>query len=225
VSTLLRSKTGVVGLAVALAVVIGAGGWFLLVGPKRSTATELDGKIAGVQTEIQERRALLAAPEANVKFRASDLFRLTKAMPDSGQTAGVLLEINRLAGLREIAFTSIRPDAPVALTGYTVHPFTVTLEGRFGNISRFLGDVRRLVQVRKHRLDARGRLFAVDSVSLGKPETKEDFPNVKATVTINAFVYGGSAPDVPGAETGSTTTPEQTTPPSSNGTVAAGATG
>jgi hypothetical protein len=225
VSTLLRSKAGVVGVAVALAVLICAGGWFLLVGPKRSTAEELDGRIAGIESQIQERKALLAAPEANVKFRASDLFRLTKAMPDSAQTAGVLLEINRLAGLREIEFTSIRPDSPLPVTGYTVHPFTVTLEGRFGNISRFLGDVRRLVRVRKHRLDARGRLFAVDSVSLGKPETKKDFPNVKATVTINAFVYGGTAPAVPGAEGESTTTPDQTTPPSSTGTVAAGATG
>jgi Tfp pilus assembly protein PilO len=222
-STLLRTKAGVIGLAVALVAVVGAGGWFLLVGPKRSTAEELDGRIAGVESEIRERRALLASPQAQVKFRASDLYRLTKAMPDAAQTAAVLLEINRIAKRREVAFTSIRPDTTVPLAGYTVHPFVITLEGRYGHVSGFLGDVRRLVQVRKKRLDVRGRLFSVDSVSLGKPDEKDGFPNVKATVTIDAFVYGGAAPAdaAGGAES---TTPAQTTTPSSNGTVAAGAT-
>jgi hypothetical protein len=222
-STLLRTKAGVIGLAVALVVVIGAGGWFLLVSPKRSTAKELNGRIAGVESEIQERRALLASPQAQVKVRASDLYRLTKAMPDAPHTAAVLLEINRLAKRRELAFTSIRPDASVPLTGYTVQPFVITLEGRFGSVSAFLGDVRRLVQVRKKRLDVRGRLFSVDSVSLGEPDERDGFPNVKATVTIDAFVYGGAPPVDAGGGTESTT-PDQTTSPSSNGTAAAGAT-
>jgi Tfp pilus assembly protein PilO len=222
-STLLRTKAGVIGLAVALVAVIGAGGWFLLVSPKRSTSEELDGRIAGVESEIKVRRTLLASPQAQVKFRASDLYRLTKAMPDAPHTAAVLLEINRLAKRREIAFTSIRPDVSVPLTSYTVHPFVITLEGRYGSISGFLGDVRRLVQVRKKRLDVRGRLFSIDSVSLGEPDEKEGFPNVKATVTIDAFVYGG-APPADAAGGSESTTQDQTTNPSSNGTVAAGAT-
>jgi Tfp pilus assembly protein PilO len=222
-STLLRTKAGVIGLAVALVAVISGGGWFLLVNPKRSTSEELDARITGVESEIKERRALLASPQAQVRFRASDLYRLTKAMPDAPHTAAVLLEINRLAKRRGLAFTSIRPDTSVPLTGYTVHPFVITLEGRFGSISRFLGDVRRLVRVRKERLDVRGRLFSVDSVSLGKPDEKKGFPNVKASVTLDAFVYGGAPPAAAAGATESTT-PDQTTTPSPSGTVAAGAT-
>lgn len=219
-SRLYRSKAGLIGLAAALAVVFTAGGWFLLVNPKRSKSAELDTRITQVESDIAQRRAELARPRANVRVRASDLYRLTKALPDDVDVPGIMLELGRLAGNRSITVTSIAPSTQVAASGYVVQPVAVTLEGRFSNVSGFLGDVRRLVQVRKGNLDVRGRLFSVDDVALGQPDAPKAFPSVKATVTVDAFLFTGQPSADATAEGGETATDNQTP---SSGTVAAGA--
>jgi Tfp pilus assembly protein PilO len=220
VSALFQSKARVVGLAAALAVVLCAGGWFLLVNPKRSDSADLDARIAQVQSDIADRRAELARPHANVRVRASDLYRLMKAMPDEVDVPGIMLELGRLAGERSITVTSIAPTTQVAATGYAVQPVAVTLEGRFSNVSRFLGDVRRLVRVRNGNLDVRGRLFTIDDVALGQPDAPKKFPSIKATVTLDAFLFTGPPPAATPAQGGETGTDNQTP---SSGTVAAGA--
>ncbi|MEP6893150.1 MAG: type 4a pilus biogenesis protein PilO [Gaiellaceae bacterium] len=188
--------------------------WFLAVSPQHSKATRLDAAIAAEQTKIDARRAQLAAPSAQVHVRASDLYRLTKAMPDQTDMAGIILALNRLAKGHGLSFDGIQPTAPVAQTGYSVLPVTVTVQGRFSAVSSFLRDLRRLVDVRKRSLKATGRLFSVDQFSLGQPDGKKAFPNVKATFTIDAFTFVGGLPAVPST----------TTPSAPSGTVAAGAT-
>jgi Tfp pilus assembly protein PilO len=131
-----------------------------------------------------------------------------------------MLELGRLAGERSITVTSIAPSTQVASTGYAVQPLAVTLEGRFSNVSGFLGDVRRLVRVRRSHLDVRGRLFTIDDVALGQPDAPKKFPSVKATVTLDAFLFTGQPVAGAATENGETTTDNQTP---SNGTVAAGA--
>jgi hypothetical protein len=79
--------------------------------------------------------------------------------------------------------------------------------------------------VRHGELHATGRLFAVDSV--GFAESESGFPDLTASLTLNAYVYGTSAPanEVP--------PPAETTPPAEGAEVppvdgeaaAAGATG
>jgi Tfp pilus assembly protein PilO len=220
VSGLFSSKARVVSVAVAVTLVLGAGGWLVLVGPKRSKSDELDTRIAQVESSIAERRAELQRPRANVRVRAADLYRLTKAMPDEVDVSGIMLEIGRLAGNRAIRVTSIVPAAQIAATAYAVQPVAVTLEGRFSNVSGFLGDVRRLVRVRKGTLDVRGRLFSIDDVALGQPDTPKKFPSIKATVTLDAFLFTGQ-PVAGEAAAGGAPTSDNQTP--SSGTVAAGA--
>jgi Tfp pilus assembly protein PilO len=221
VSALTRSKAGVIGLAAVLTVVLCAGGWLLLVGPKRSKSSELDERIAGVESQVAERRTQLQRPRANVRVRASDLYRLTKALPDEVDVPGIILELGRLAGTRGVAVSSITPSPQVAAIGYAVQPVSVSLEGRFSSVSGFLGDIRRLVRVRKGTLDVRGRLFSVDDVSLGQPEQPKTFPSIKATVTIDAFLFTGSL--AAGAAATGTAAPATDNQTPSNGTVAAGA--
>jgi hypothetical protein len=94
-----------------------------------------------------------------------------------------------------------------------VHPFEVQLEGRFANVSSFLGDLRKLVRVKKQTLDVRGRLFAVDTLALQKPDGDKKFPTVKAIVTLDAFNFTGVAPAAPGTSTAdSTDATTQTSP-------------
>jgi hypothetical protein len=214
-SGLLQSRNGKIGGAVAGFLLVIAAGWFLLVSPQRSKAEELDTSISEARSELSQRRIALGSPSVNVKVKPGDLYRLTKALPSSTDIAGIVLDVNRLAGRNKLELRSIAPSGQQAGTGYTAQPLGVVVQGRFGDISRFLGDLRSLVGVRKGRLDARGRLYSVSGVDLTEPDTDLKFPVVKATVTINAYTFSAPAP------TPDTST---TSAPSAGGTVAAGAT-
>ena len=209
----LRSQNGMIMTGGAAILLIVAAVWFLAVSPQNSKATKLDSAIAAEQTKIATRRAELATPSAQIRVRASDLYRLTKAMPDQTDMAGIILALNRLAKSHKLSLDGIQPSSPVAQTGYNVQPVSVTVQGRFSAVSSFLRDLRRLVDVHKRSLRATGRLFSVDQFSLGQPDNKRSFPDVKATFTIDAFTFVGGLPVVPST----------TTPAASSGTVAAGA--
>ena len=219
-SALLRSPKGRIGAIVAGGLLVAAAAWLLLVSPQRSKAAELETQINASRAELSQRRLALAQPSASIKVKPSDLYRLTKALPNDTGMSGILLDVNRLAGSNELDFRSIAPSSPVAGTGYLQQPLAVVVQGRFGDISRFLGDLRSLVSVRRDRLDARGRLYSVTQVNMSEPGNAKKFPIVQATVTLNAYSF--SAP-VPAPATDPSTDPS-TTDPSSSGTVAAGAT-
>ncbi len=214
-TSVLRTRQGMLAAGAAALALVLVAGWFLVVSPKRTRADELKTEVAAAQGELAQKRAELARPSAAVRIRANDLFRLSKALPGATDTAGVILDVDRLARQHDLTFWSMTPESPQAGIGFLQQPYGVVLEGRFGDVSRFLRDLRTLVKVKKGRLDARGRVYAVDRVELQEPETGKKFPVVKASLTVNAFSFAGDA--VPPGDTSETTT-------TTTGTVAAGAT-
>lgn len=215
-SDLLQSTRGKIGIAVVGGLLVLAVAWFLLVSPQRSKANELAAQVSAAQSELQVKRLALAKPSAAVAVKPSDLYRLTKALPNETDMSGILLDVDRLATSNKISFKSISPSASVVGTGYTQQPLAIVVQGRFANVSSFLGDLRRLVTVRGHRLDARGRLYSVSRIDIGSPEAPANFPVVRASVTLNAYTFSNQAP-VTAAPAAPTTTD------ASSGTVAAGA--
>jgi Tfp pilus assembly protein PilO len=216
VGSALRTTKGMVVAGVAGAVVVLAAGWFLLVGPQRAKADEVATEVSAVQAQIDARRAELAGTQGKPRLKASDVYRLSKAVPDSTDMAGIMLDLDRLAVKTGVGFTSITPSPQVAGTGVNVQPLVVVVDGRFSSLSRYLRELKTLVNLRQGRLDSRGRLFAVDQVVLAAGE--KGFPNVTATLTIDAFVNAPQAP------VGTTPTPGTDGTTSSDATVAAGAT-
>lgn len=214
--SVLQSERGRIGAVIGGLLVVATGCWFLLVAPQRSKVAQLDTEISATRVDLSQRRLALARPSASVKIRPSDLYRLTKALPNSTDMAGILLDVNRLAGRNSLDFSAITPGTEQLGTGFVEQPLSVVVVGRFGDVSHFLGDIRTLVRVRKGRLDARGRLYSVSQVDIAEPDQGKKFPVVKATVTLNAFAF--SAPTAP------STTPSTTTDAPVNGTVAAGVT-
>jgi Pilus assembly protein, PilO len=205
------------------------GGYFLLLGPQRSQASSLDRQITDTQSSIDSARALTLQAKAGAKIRVADIFRLTKAMPDQTDMAGILLELNQVAQDSGITFTQITPaTVAVALSGYEAIPITVEFQGNFYELSDLLYRLRNLVDVRHGALDSAGRLFAIDSIDFAEANPP-GFPAIKAHLTIDAFVYGvGTAPTVEPATgatgaTGTTGTTGQTGATGSSG--ATGTTG
>lgn len=203
---------------VGVVLLLGAAGWFLVISPQRSKAVELQKQIDETQSQIDTARSLVAKAKNTPKIRVADLFRLTKAMPDQAEMADIVLELNHIARGTGITFQSITPGGSVVLSGYQAVPINVIFEGNFYDLVDFLFRVRTLVDVRRGALDANGRMFAVDTLSFVEGEDR--FPQIKATLTIDAFVFGTAAPATiapPGTTTGAagggaTTTPATTTP-------------
>jgi hypothetical protein len=207
-----RSAVAVGGAALALVLFVL---WFLVVSPERSQAKSLEADLAAAQAELDQKKTDLASPSAAVTVRASDVFRLAKALPEDANVAGVILDVDRLAAAHKLTLEGFLPTAVIPVAGYYAQPLTVTVQGRFSDVSSFLKDLRRLVTVKKGRLVVNGRLYSVSEVRLGRPEGKI-YPVVRAGILLNAF---GFMPGVPAT----TTTPDSTTP-STDGTSAAGAT-
>lgn len=205
-------------------------GYLVMVSPQHSKAADLKKQIDVTQKQIDDAHALVAKAKNAQKVRVADVFKLTKAMPDSPDEAGVLLDLNDVAQRSGITFDSLNVQPSSTLSTYQVIPLQLEFHGNFYNLADFLYRLRNLVDVRRGALDAQGRLFAVDQIGLD--EGVYVFPLIRAQIKIIAFVYGtGSAaavapPQTSGRSTGSTTgatAGKPSTAPSGNAT-AAGAT-
>ncbi|MDQ2935474.1 MAG: type 4a pilus biogenesis protein PilO, partial [Chloroflexota bacterium] len=188
----------VIALIVLGFLIAGLGGWFMLISPQRSHAAELDTQIADTNDAIAAARALTLEAKKGAKIRVADLFRLTKAMPDQTDMPGILLELNQVAEDSGITFEQITPSTTAtAISGYLSIPITVEFEGNFYDLSDFLYRLRNLVDVRRGALDATGRLFAIDSIDFAEAPPPPGFPQIRAHLVIDAFVFGtGTAPTV-----------------------------
>ena len=227
-------------IAIVLAglLVVAAAGYFLAVKPQKSKAADLTAQISAKDGQISDARALLAKAKHAQKVKVADLFRLTKAMPDQPDEAGIVLELTSVARSAGITFESITPQGSTLVSDYQVVPITVVFEGNFFQLNDFLFRLRNLVDVRQGALAASGRLFTVDTMQFDESQLK--FPEIRATLQINAFIYGTgttvSAPpqtSSPTKTTGSTTsttttaattTTPTTTSPSASASSSSGAT-
>lgn len=212
------AMTALVGVAIAL--IVAAAGWFLLISPKRAHASELSAQIEATEAKIMEARAAQLKADEVQPIKVADLFRLTKAMPSDIDMSGVLLELNRIATDTGISFESIAPGATAAVGTFRVQPTELVFVGNFYTLSDFLFRLRTLVGVQRGKLHATGRLFSVDRLTFA--EGDKGFPQIKAVLTVSAYLYGsgptaGAAPP-PAATTTPTTTSTDTTSTSTTST-------
>jgi hypothetical protein len=188
-----RLNPRTLGLLVVVALLAyGAGGYFLVVSPKKSAAAELETEIAAANVELISARQAAQPQDDTQPIAVADIFRLAKAMPANPDMPGILLELSRIAEETGITFTSITPQASIAATGYQLVPISVTFDGTFYALSDLLFRLRTLVSVRRGELHATGRLFAVQGVDF--TESSKGFPELTASLTLNAYVYGTDTP-------------------------------
>ena len=94
-------------------------------------------------------------------------------------------------------------------------PISLEFSGNFYDLNDFLFRLRTLVSVRGGKLGAVGRMFSVSSIDFA--EGQSGFPNIHATLHVNAYVYGTGVPASTVAPpttpaTTTSTTPTTTTP-------------
>ena len=180
-------------------------GWFLVIAPKRHDASTLKQQIADTRDQISVAQGV-KTPTAPPPIRVADLFKLSRAMPNTADIPGVILQLSSVAAETGVQFESITPHDPVSYGAYQQVAVDLSFEGRFYDLSDFLYRLRNLVGVHHGVLNATGRLFTVDSITFN--QGTENFPQVKATLTVSAYVFGdGTAPPVPNGLTPTGTAP------------------
>jgi hypothetical protein len=218
-----------IAIAVLVVLLVAIVGYLGLVHPKSAAAGKLTKELDAANAQLVQAQSAARAAKQQKPIRVGSLFRLVKAMPDSQDMSGILLQLSQVAKDSGITFEAIKPGSPVALTGYTVVPCTLNFSGNFYDLADFLLRLRTLVAVRHGELNATGRLFAVDTLSFGPG--KEGFPTIEAALTVDAFVYGTGAsattpvpptPTTPTTTTSTDTTSGDTTTPPSGATAAGG---
>ena len=172
-----------IGIVVGAVLVVGLAGWFLLVHPQGAKLKSLKSETADVQAKLDSYQQQVAAARAAPKIEVADVYRLAKAMPDRTDMPDLLLELSQLARDTGIRFDSISPQSGAAAGSYQVIPISVTFNGNFYNLADFLY---------RMRLDATGRLFSVDTLTFN--ESPLHFPQIQASLVIDAFVYGSGTP-------------------------------
>jgi Tfp pilus assembly protein PilO len=184
----------VVGLAAAAVALFAAAGWMLLVSPKRSQASDLDAQIAQVESELSIRAH--GQSTAQNRLSKSDLQNLERALPDGTAMPAIVLQLSALAAQSGVTLNTITPAAPMSAGSYQALPMTVVVDGHFFGVRDFLRRVRTQVRVGDQSVKATGRLFDVQAVDL---QQTEPAPQVRASLTMRAFVYGaaGSQPATP----------------------------
>ena len=208
-----------IALVVVGALIVGGLGYLVLVRPQGAKLSHIKADEQDAQAKLDAYHQKVLAARAAPKIQIADVYRLAKAMPAETDMPDVVLELSQLARDTGIRFDSIAPQPAVAVGSYAVLPISVTFNGTFYDLADLLYRLRSLVNVHGGRLDATGRLFTVDSLSFGEGPTK--FPNIQATLVIDAFVYGTGVPAASVPVTPTTTTTGETTTSSTTTTTAA----
>ena len=220
-------QNAMIAVVVGAVLVLGLAGWFLLVHPQGGKVANLKAQAADVQARIDAYNQQVAAARSRPKIEVADVYRLAKAMPDKTDMPDLLLELSQLARDTGIRFDSISPQPMTPVGAYAVLPISVTFNGNFYNLADFLYRLRSLVTVHAGRLDATGRLFAVDTLTFNESPLK--FPNIQASLVIDAFVYAAAPAPVPAPAAtppaSATTTTTSTTTTTDSSSASASATG
>jgi type IV pilus assembly protein PilO len=201
------SGNALIAVIVGGVLFFGLAAWFLVVHPQSGKVASLEKQSADVQEKIDAYHQQVAAARSRPKIEVADVYRLAKAMPTKTDMPDLVLELSELARDTGISFDSISPQPVAAVGSYSVMPISVTFNGNFYNLADFLYRLRSLVTVHGGRLDATGRLFSVDTLAFNESELK--FPQIQATLVIDAFVYS-SAPAAAPAVTPPAATPTTT---------------
>jgi hypothetical protein len=217
-------------LAVIGVIVILGGFFWFVVKPARSELGTQKDALSAVQNETNDLRdtiSRMSATDKGESQRTAERLRLSKALPETTETPGVVVQLQRLADRANVELTSIKTDAFSDYGSIRGTEFEVKVSGRFFDVDDFLYRLHRQVAVdEKDRPIVGGRLFATTSVDLslqqdgssnstGAPKADDQ---VLATIKVVAFssVPGGAgsgtsvapttAVSAP-ATTGTTTTP------------------
>jgi Tfp pilus assembly protein PilO len=210
-----KKQVPVAVIIIPALLVLAAVAYFLLIKPKQDEAGRLAEERVTLETQVEIALAAQHQPQTDESaIQVAEVFQVTKAMPDDDDMPGIILELNSVAASAGIEFLSITPQSAAVQASYTALPINLSFEGNYYDLTDFLFRLRNLVNVRDGELQADGRLYALETLSMS--EGPAGFPEIAASLTVTAYYYSTApppaAPAAP-ASTGATDTGATTTTP------------
>jgi hypothetical protein len=185
-------------LSALAVVVIAAVGWFMVISPQRTKATDLDTQRAAVDAEWAADKILVSKP-SETKTKAT-LAAAKRALPDDPQVSEILRQLAGFAAKSRTELDTITPSAVVPGTGAQTIPISLQFKGRYFGLQSLLSLMRTSAGSKGGKITATGRLYTVDTISFGGAG---DDGSLTATIKLNAFVYS-PVPVIPTATPGTT---------------------
>jgi hypothetical protein len=224
------STRDLVLLAILGAVAVLGGIWWFVVKPASAELDAQRDQLAQITTEsnaLRDTVERLSTSSKGESRRTAERLRLSKALPDSTQAPGVVVQLQRLADRANVELTSIKTNQFSDFGSIRGTEFEVKVTGRFFDVDDFLYRLHRQVEVDgRDRPVVGGRLFATTSVDLTLAQSTtatggpiEDDDEVVATLKVLAFSSapaGGSAPAPAATGTPVAATPAPSTAPASS---------
>jgi hypothetical protein len=219
------SKRDLILLAVLGVIAVFGGFYWFAVKPAKADLSAQRDQLTQVESETGELRdtlSRLSASKISAGALTAERLRLSKALPESTETPGIVVQLQRLADRSNVELTSIKTNSFSDYGSIRGTEFEVRVTGRFFDTDDFLYRLHRQVAVDgKDRPIVGGRLFATTSVDLtldqsdaGTSGPLQDDDEVVATIRIVAFssVPGGTA-SASTAGAGTPVAAPATTPP------------
>jgi hypothetical protein len=204
----LSGRVAVLLSACAVLVVVLVG-WLVLVSPQRSKAADLSGQIDETQAQLFSTQAYV---KSSVGPRSvSELRKLHRAVPDDVRMSEILRQLSQAASQSGIQIDSITPQSLVPAAGAQAVPISLTVEGHYFNLAKFLDLLATHTQLRGASVRVVGRLYAIDGIQFGAGGSAAGSSTglITATINLNAFVFGGAP--AASSSTGVTSTDTSTT--------------
>jgi hypothetical protein len=200
-----RIALAVAGALVLLVVLVG---WFLMVAPKRSKAADLETKTANAQFELSATERFLKSSAGRKSAR--QLQSLTRAVPAEPRMSGILRQVTRAARAAGVRIDGITPAAMVSATGGQAIPITVTAEGHYFRLQKFVHLLRTAAVVDSDSVHVSGRLLAIDSIQFSSGASTSSGTGTKGLITATLAVDAFVSTPAPGPVTSQTSTADTT---------------
>ena len=194
-----------IGAAVTLAALLG--GWFFIAKPKRAEMRSLDAQIAAKRSDldsVSSRAAQYRAARDTLRRNPQVFREAGKALPNRVAMSELLRTLSRTADRTGVKMSDLSTGAGSSTSpGISSVDLTLTFDGKFLALQRFLSQLQTLVKVSKQKVNANGRLLALNGVSL----TPGSANGLTAKVTATAYILQPGALTVGAAGTSTTATP------------------
>jgi len=124
--------------------------FFLLIQPKYKELKELDGKLSGLQLQVQENRILAARLPILIK-EYEQLNRQLEAalteLPNEKEIPGLLTSVTDEGKKAGLDFLVFRPQAEQPKDFYAAVPVDITVSGTFSSVGNFFAAVGNLPRI------------------------------------------------------------------------------
>lgn len=181
------------------AVVLLAIGWFLLIGPQRSTTSSLEEQTDTANTEIttlQHKLADLRKQDSEKETYKAELAKNRESLPEAPLTSEIVRQLQASGNSAGVAVADIAIGDATAVKDSTPKvysmPISLSATGRASQIDRFLDQLQQV----------QPRALLINSASLTAPE-EGNGKTLTMTLALEAFVAPPAG--APAPTTGPTT--------------------